>query len=315
MDEETYEVIQPSDEGAAGMDFDPTEPGVEPEGELVGVIDHDLPCRHCGYNLRGMTEDRACPECGTAVGRSLLGDQLRFSDPDWVRTLARGAGWILWSVLIGIALGISVAVISFVLELNNGSTSALKDVYVLLSFLPSLIYCVGVWFITAPEPSVNEESGVALRGLLRWTAVISIIINCISVCMKMTSPMMAVPIDLVGMVVGVVGYFALFVFARRLALRVPNYDLAKQTRTVMWGTVISLSGMVLFGILAVILGAAGVGAGAAVAAIPICGLGIAYLVFAIWALVLLISYRRASLAAALDAELTWASGTAGAPMY
>ena len=32
-----------------------------------GAIDTDLSCVICGYNLRGLTEDLACPECGTPI--------------------------------------------------------------------------------------------------------------------------------------------------------------------------------------------------------------------------------------------------------
>ena len=38
-------------------------------------ISSDLHCLVCGYNLRGLTPDRNCPECGLHVQRTLdLGD-------------------------------------------------------------------------------------------------------------------------------------------------------------------------------------------------------------------------------------------------
>ncbi len=30
-------------------------------------IDRDVPCAHCGYNLRGLSAGRNCPECGRAI--------------------------------------------------------------------------------------------------------------------------------------------------------------------------------------------------------------------------------------------------------
>lgn len=302
MDEETYGMIESAD----GKIEDVDSYTAELEAEPTGPIDNDLPCWRCGYNLRGMTEDRACPECGTAVGRSLLGDQLRFSDPDWVRTLARGANWILWSVLIGIAIGIIGAVVLAIMNFNSSSVNRVDPVIALLSALPSLIYVVGVWSITSPEPGVIEQVGLPLRILIRWAAVLSCVITFLSSGARLTAPMMAGTIDMAGSIVGFVGFFALFVFARRLALRVPDYNLAKQTKIVMWGIVVSQSGMILFGILMALLGGAGAGSGVAVVAIPICMLAVAYLVFAIWSLVLLVRYRRVSNAAAQDAEQTWA---------
>ena len=31
------------------------------------VIEHDLSCMSCGYNLRALPPDGQCPECGTEV--------------------------------------------------------------------------------------------------------------------------------------------------------------------------------------------------------------------------------------------------------
>ena len=40
-----------------------------------GPIEADLPCRTCGYNLRGLNYGRNCPECGNAI--VALGFRLR----------------------------------------------------------------------------------------------------------------------------------------------------------------------------------------------------------------------------------------------
>jgi len=38
-----------------------------------GCITHDLLCVRCAYNLRMLRADGICPECGTAIWRSLHG--------------------------------------------------------------------------------------------------------------------------------------------------------------------------------------------------------------------------------------------------
>jgi len=77
-------------------------PPLGPDGALAA----DVPCRRCAYNLRGLRPERRCPECGTPIGRSIVGDLLEYCDPDWVARLARGATIVLWSFLIGLPAAI-----------------------------------------------------------------------------------------------------------------------------------------------------------------------------------------------------------------
>ena len=71
-----------------------------------GRLEMNLACVKCGYNLRTLLLDAACPECGTAVGRSVEGNRLRYCDPRWLRTIGRGLNWlalgaVTWALLIG----------------------------------------------------------------------------------------------------------------------------------------------------------------------------------------------------------------------
>jgi hypothetical protein len=53
----------------------------------TAVIDRDLPCRRCQYNLRTLPADGRCPECGEPVSAS---SQYRAPDARWLRAQARG---------------------------------------------------------------------------------------------------------------------------------------------------------------------------------------------------------------------------------
>jgi hypothetical protein len=294
MGDETYDLM-PGPQGDPGT-IGP--PALSDEPPML--IDHDLPCRHCGYNLRGLTTDRACPECGTAVGRTLLGDQLRFSDPAWVRTLAKGMTWLLYGVLAQLLVALSTPFAGLFYQSIN--THALQ----LASAFAGMLSLVGYWLITTPEPTVEAVSGMTVRSLVRWTKSGALLAGLTNLVMLPAVRNLGMAIGLVASILGIVGFFALFVYARRLALRVPDYPLASQTRVVMWGIVTTLGLMVLFGVLIVGVGVAGIGPGAVfVFALPVCMAGVAYLVFVIWSLVLVFWYRRVAVSAARDAEITW----------
>ncbi len=55
------------------------------------VLNADVPCISCGYNLRGLPSDReACPSCGAAIRDSLMPDRLMFADRRWINRIRRG---------------------------------------------------------------------------------------------------------------------------------------------------------------------------------------------------------------------------------
>ena len=64
----------------------------------ASIVEQDIACIRCGYNLRGLDPDGLCPECSHMVRLSIeLWEQDRRdaslvrSDPRWIRNLAEGA--------------------------------------------------------------------------------------------------------------------------------------------------------------------------------------------------------------------------------
>ena len=59
------------------------------------MVDIDLPCSGCGYNLRTSRHDGVCTECGLPVARSLGRDnELWAARPAWLRSLSCGV-WMM----------------------------------------------------------------------------------------------------------------------------------------------------------------------------------------------------------------------------
>lgn len=60
-----------------------------------GHLDMDLPCVGCGYNLRGLSPQTTCPECGKAVGYATRLVKLGRRDPLYLRRIAVGLRWAI----------------------------------------------------------------------------------------------------------------------------------------------------------------------------------------------------------------------------
>jgi hypothetical protein len=270
----------------------------------------DLPCSRCGYNLRGLTLEKLCPECATPIARSAHGNLVQYADPDWVDRLRFGTALMLWNMLIGLVVG-GAGVVILAIGLPQ----------VLISLLTLVAGGMGLWamfLITTPEPAnALSEDPMTLRKLVRGCAIINFLGTVLQEAGKTGGLGPAVLVaGGVMLLVGIVAHFGFFVYLRRFALRIPDDSLAAQTRTVMWGLVIGMVLLALTGIVAVVaLGAtAGLRGAAPVAGTPTapaappappgplasltlgafgCGGGLALVVFGIWYIVLLFLYHGA----------------------
>ncbi len=65
-----------------------------------GVIEGDLPCATCGYNLRTLPREGRCPECGQDVRDSILPTSPRFESWKEMRRVRVGAGLLVLSFLV-----------------------------------------------------------------------------------------------------------------------------------------------------------------------------------------------------------------------
>src|SRR6185437_13943991 len=93
MDEQAY-----ATDSTSATEFDAD--GAAGEAPPLVLVEFDVACRKCAYNLRGLATMARCPECGAPVSISVRGELLRFSEPDWLKLIRRGAYMILIGVLI-----------------------------------------------------------------------------------------------------------------------------------------------------------------------------------------------------------------------
>jgi hypothetical protein len=293
-----------------------------------GCIAEEIACRSCGYALRGLPLNGACPECGTPVAKSIYGDLLRFCDPRWIERLARGAQVLVAALVTAVGGAILMVVVMAALAaMLTGSTGAAPGPWVFLA--PVIVYglivgalqVLGCWLLTSRDPG-SDESGkpINARVVARWCIVASAALSMLSLPLQqqVSGPVAAVantPALLLALslaltmaqgLANLAGYVALMLHARALALRIPDDRLAGQARTVMWGYAIAgaiaLVGSVMVAavqrqpgdpLMLVGLGISAVG-------------GIVSFVFLIWAVVLLFIFKSRFRKAASEARMSWA---------
>jgi len=119
-----------------------------------GRIADELPCLGCAYDLRMRPLESRCPECGMAVGRSAVGNLLRYAEPRWVRQMWEGLNCL--SVLIA-----SVIVLVGAWWLGYFEFGLMPVPEWTADVLPvtamtvgPVLGLVGLWKLTRPEPQV-----------------------------------------------------------------------------------------------------------------------------------------------------------------
>lgn len=283
-----------------------------------GVVVADLPCRKCAYNLRTLSINGRCPECGTAVGYSAQGDLLRFSDPTWVMSLHRGVLMIL--------LGIGVIILGVILAIAIGFVGG-PTVSAVLAALAGVggyvLILIGTWQLTAPDPSgLGEDRYGTSRKLIRVT----LLIGLANQALELIDAAFALPesltvvfgiVQVIAGIASVVGVFAQLQYIGKLAERIPDAQIVGRAQFLKIALAITYGLLVVGG---AIMGIALVGRGGgqpgglfAVVGCFMAIVGLAALVFGIMYLLMLDKLRKTLKQQADYALQTWASSGAAAP--
>jgi len=151
------------------MTTPPNQPPAQSGQRILG----DLPCKHCGYNLRTLLLAGRCPECGAAVADTLAqppqAPPLEASDGAWLRTLVAGC--------IVLCLSIAIPAICYMWLRRNASVLwSLPGHWPRLSLMHELrsIAAVcgvvgsfyGLYLLSGQEPKrlVHQYTALSLRG-------------------------------------------------------------------------------------------------------------------------------------------------------
>ncbi|MEX0653558.1 MAG: hypothetical protein WDZ31_12105 [Phycisphaeraceae bacterium] len=203
-----------------------TETGVTTDD--AGRLTTELVCIKCAYNLRTMHLDAACPECGTAVGRSVEGNRLRYCDPTWLKQIWEGLN------CFGLAV-VATMVFAVVVMVGDQNTPLLWIALPQATMIGLAIY--GFIKATKPDPAhIDREWWCSMRRLARlaWLAALSLALALTAIFIlgntfspggiwmaRATNGLFAVG-TLIALAAGVV---ALLMHAAMLASRLPDLPL------------------------------------------------------------------------------------------
>lgn len=235
-------------------------------------VESDLTCTRCGYNLRGLEITGKCPECGWAVESSLRGGLLRFAGPEYLSSLISGAFIIILANIGSLILSVFAAVFVAVFLISFGITSAapqppgaapaapvmpsvdwVESAATILSTLLAIASLVGYWQFTAPDPATEQsEQPRAARRIVRVAVIVGIGILLALVVVALAGPraapanpanplalatamqLVAAVLNIAALIAGAVHFFAMMLYIRWLASRIPDPDLIQRTRLYIW---------------------------------------------------------------------------------
>jgi hypothetical protein len=197
----------------------------------------------CGYNLRGLLPDGRCPECGSPINRSVHGNLLRYADAEWLAKPLLGIRLMLWSILIAIF----VAVIGFLVVFLGGPRAIMAALAVVMAGLE----VIAALLITVQEPRISlTDTAITWRKAVRVgasTAFLGQILQQLG--MTIHGVYWLTLIGGAMVMASVLAYFGKLVYLRQFALRIPDAQLARSTRIVMWGYGISMAAAMFVGLL------------------------------------------------------------------
>ena len=102
--------------------------------EKTGIIEEDLKCEKCRYNLRTMKMGELCPECGFAVCESVELCNARQMMPRHVKMIRVGEGFATTSMI-----GFALLIIAFFLNILYPPYSWTFRIVIILTALCALI--------------------------------------------------------------------------------------------------------------------------------------------------------------------------------
>jgi hypothetical protein len=210
------------------------------------VVADDLACHSCGYNLRGLSSDSRCPECGSAIAISARGDKLCFSDPRWIQKVRIGTVILAAAAVCG---ALTLLVVPILITRDSGWPLINTHLQGSMCFA-AIFHLAGGWMLTATEPHRRQERHALVA---RWLVRLALCIVVAVLVLRLPQLRPFFPTRTLGSATRWLAFFAavgaMFGVAGRmeqLATRMPDPWLANQAEFLKWAIVIFAGAGLLF---------------------------------------------------------------------
>jgi hypothetical protein len=216
-------------------------------------IDQDMQCEYCGYNLRGLSYGKACPECGTPIQYRREPDLAFYDMP---LPLIKGFRLSCWMAILAFLGMVAFWVID---GLRGGSAAG-----AVLALMVVGLWLTAVWRLTQP---LNVPQAVAhgfsprsrLRSAARWLQLGWLL--ALGARLAALAPAVLAPpsilygrLTVFGVLVGIVGIGALALFLARFANWVRDEFAVRAFTTAVWGWVFLTPLLLLLPVIQVTVG-------------------------------------------------------------
>lgn len=157
------------------------------------VVKQGATCLGCSYDLGGLNNSGACPECGMPIIQSLRGNSLQYADPEWFQKLVRGSRmtalgfWIAIAALICVAM-LMIISLMYSVDLTLSPNGFMEHVLAILTALAVVTIplgwiwsCVGWFILTTPEPQRSPHLSDRPRRASRYSLIAWILFAVVTV--------------------------------------------------------------------------------------------------------------------------------------
>jgi len=201
------------------------------------LVEHDLACVGCEYNLRTQPLDGVCPECGKPIDHTLRFPHLARSAPRWLTSLVDSV-----TILI---VAYACAVVCFLTDRGRD-----EPIPILLGSTAWGLGWFAVWLLTRPEPGRRNRMRRARAWALRLVATPPYVAAFAGVTLFRWLDLWAGLVIAGVMLCTVPATFLYYDHLHDAAVRLPSKRLAWQASLVGWllppAVLLSMGGIVWF---------------------------------------------------------------------